>query len=143
MEGDRVRFAAATTRSAKIVAMLKKKVLLTVAALLVLSGLSTASDDISIVTFVVLKDYNGKPVRNASIVLHPVDKKGKQKNSGQQLKTDSQGRTEYPGIPYGKVRIQVIAPNLQTYGADYDINQPEMEIVIKLKRPQEQHSIYK
>jgi hypothetical protein len=123
--------------------MLKKKILLTFAALLVLSGLSTASDDISIVTFVVLRDYNGKPVRNASIVLHPVDKKGKQKNTGQQLKTDSAGRTEYPGIPYGKVRIQVIAPNLQTYGADYDINQPEMEIVIKLKRPQEQHSIYK
>jgi hypothetical protein len=122
---------------------MSQKLLLACAILCALPATGLAADDVSIVKFVVLKEYNGKGVRNASIVLHPVDKKGKQKNSGQQLKTDNEGRTEYPGIPYGKVRVQVIAPNLQTYGADYDINQPEMEIVIKLKRPQEQHSIYK
>ena len=122
---------------------MSQKLLLACAILCAFPAAGLAADDVSIVKFVVLKEYNGKGVRNASIVLHPVDKKGKQKSSGQQLKTDGEGRTEYPGIPYGKVRVQVIAPNLQTYGADYDINQPEMEIVIKLKRPQEQHSIYK
>ena len=100
-----------------------------------------ADEQASQVTFLVLKEYNGKPVRNASIVLHPVDNKGRQKRSGQQLKTNADGRTEYPGIPYGKVRIQVIAPSFQTFGQDYNIDQPTMEIVIKLKRPQEQHSI--
>jgi 5-hydroxyisourate hydrolase-like protein (transthyretin family) len=122
--------------------MLKK--VLTIAVLaLVCSGAALAGDDeASEVKFLVLKEYNGKPVRNASIVLHPVGKNGKQKRSGQQLKTDAEGRTEYPGIPYGKVRIQVIAPNFQTFGQDYEINRPAMEIVIKLKRPQEQHSIY-
>jgi hypothetical protein len=133
---------AMANAGARIYPMLKK-VLMFVAIALVSSSAAFAGDDeASEVKFLVLKEYNGKPVRNASIVLHPVDKKGKQKRSGQQLKTDAEGRTEYPGIPYGKIRIQVIAPNFQTFGQDYDINQPAMEIVIKLKRPQEQHSIY-
>jgi hypothetical protein len=122
--------------------MLKKFLLLTTLFVAGATAAYAADDQASQVTFVVLKDYNGKPVRNASIVLHPVDKKGRQKRGGQQLKTNAEGRTEYPGIPFGKVRIQVIAPNFQTYGQDYEINQPAMEIVIKLKRPQEQHSIY-
>ena len=122
--------------------MLKKLLLLTTLFVAGAMAAYAADDQASQVTFVVLKDYNGKPVRNASIVLHPVDKKGRQKRGGQQLKTNAEGRTEYPGIPYGKVRIQVIAPNFQTYGQDYEINQPAMEIVIKLKLPQEQHSIY-
>jgi hypothetical protein len=93
--------------------------------------------------FVVLKDYNGNPVRNASIILHEVDARGRQGQGGLQLKTDNDGRASYAGIPYGKLRIQVIAPGFQTYGQDHDINQPEHEFIIKLKRPQEQHSIYK
>ena len=93
--------------------------------------------------FTVLKSASGKPVRNASIVLHPVDKKGKQEKGGLQLKTDAEGRTGIEGIPYGKLRIQVLSPGYQTFGGDYDIDQPLEEIVIKLERPQEQYSIYK
>jgi len=94
-------------------------------------------------SFVVLKDYNGKPIRNASVVLHPVNEEGRQERGGVQLKTDNEGRTRYDAVPYGKLRIQVIARGFQTHGDDYEINQPQQEIVIKLKRPQEQHSIYK
>lgn len=115
-------------------------VLLTVGLLL---GCSAAADEpLSVVNFLVLKDFNGKPVKNASVVLHPVDKKGKQKHTGAQLKTDSEGKASYPGIPYGKVRVQVIASGYQTFGHDYDINQGTHNIEIKLKRPQEQFSIY-
>jgi protocatechuate 3,4-dioxygenase beta subunit len=92
---------------------------------------------------VVLKDYNGKPVRNATVILHQVDSRGRQGHGGLQLKTDNEGKAFYTGIPYGKLRIQVIAPGFQTYGEDHDINQPEREFLIKLKRPQEQYSIYK
>lgn len=94
-------------------------------------------------SFVVLKDDNGKPVRNASVILHQVNARGRQGQGGLQLKTDNEGKASYAGIPYGKLRIQVIAPGFQTYGEDHDINQPEHEFVIKLKRPQEQHTIYK
>src|SRR5436190_1267685 len=74
-------------------------------------------DKVSIVNFTVIRDYNGKPVRNASVVLHSVDDKGKQQKGGAELKTDAEGKTSYPGLPYGRVRVQVIAPNLQTFGS--------------------------
>jgi Carboxypeptidase regulatory-like domain len=115
------------------------------AALLIL-GLAAAGDkpqQASNLSFVVLKDDNGKPVRNASVILHQVDGRGRQGQGGLQLKTDNEGKASYAGIPYGKLRIQVVAPGFQTYGEDHDINQPESEFVIKLKRPQEQHTIYK
>ncbi len=93
--------------------------------------------------FTILRDSNGTPVRNASVVLHQVDDKGQQAKGGVQLKTDAEGRTSYPSVPYGKLRVQVIAPGFQTYGEDYDITEPSHEFTIKLKRPQEQYSIYK
>src|SRR5690242_15036037 len=71
------------------------------------------------------------------------ESKGRQKQWGQQLKTNAEGKTQHPAVEYGKVRIQVIAPGYQTYGEDYEIDQETMDIVIKLKLPQEQHSIYK
>lgn len=99
---------------------------------------SMASD----VKIAVVKDVNGKPVRNATVVLHPVNEDGKQDSGGINLKTDSEGNTGYQGLPYGKLRIQVIARGFQTYGEDFDINQPQQEIIIKLKPPAGQYSIY-
>jgi hypothetical protein len=115
-------------------------------AALLLLGLAAAADkpqQTANLRFVVLKNYNGQPVRNASVILHQVDARGRQGQGGLQLKTDSEGRASYDGIPYGKLRVQVIAHGFQTYGEDHDINQSEHEFVIKLKRPQEQYSIYK
>src|SRR5882724_12214712 len=94
------------------------------------------------IAFVVLRDYNGKPVKNASVIMHPVRKDGKQKNSGLQLKTNTDGKTSFDGIPYGPLRIQVLAQGFQTFGEDYVVDKPEMEITIKLKRPQGQYSVY-
>jgi Carboxypeptidase regulatory-like domain len=102
-----------------------------------------AADQASNLKVTVLKDENGKPVRNASVILHPVGKDGKQSHGGKQLKTNGDGIASLDGIPYGKLRVQVIASGMQTFGDDYDINQDQQEIVIKLKKPQEQYSIYK
>jgi hypothetical protein len=96
----------------------------------------------SSLSFVVLKDDNGNPIRNAAIVLHPVGEHGKQSKGGFELKTDSEGKTHFDGVPYGRLRIQVIAPGFQTFGNDYTINQAEQEITVRLKRPQDQYSIY-
>jgi hypothetical protein len=92
--------------------------------------------------FAVVKDDNGKPVRNASIILHPVNKDGSQSRGGYQLKTNGEGEIEDEGVPYGKLRIQVIAAGFQTFGQDYDVNQPTMNIDIRLKRPTGQLTIY-
>lgn len=109
-----------------------------------LSVRAAAQDDeqYAAIAFVVLRDYNGKPVKNASVIMHPVKKDGKQKNSGLQLKTNTEGKTSFDGVPYGALRVQVLAQGFQTFGEDYDVNKPEMEITIKLKRPQGQYSIY-
>ncbi len=92
--------------------------------------------------FVVLKEDSGKPVRNASVVMHQVDSKDKQQRGGLELKTDADGKCGMDGIPYGKLRVQVLAPGFQTFGDDYDVNQSTMEITVKLKRPAGQYSIY-
>ncbi len=92
--------------------------------------------------FTVLKDDNGKPVRNASVILHPVGKDGSQSKGGYQLKTDAEGKSESEGVPYGKLRVQVIAHGFQTFGQDYEITQPTVDIDIRLKRPTGQFTIY-
>jgi hypothetical protein len=110
----------------------------------IMSGLPAWSqeDPTSKVSFLIVRDSNGKPIRAASVVLHPVTRKGKQQRGGFELKTDNDGKTEFEGVPYGKMRIQVLAPGFQTYGDDYDINKPEMDVVVKLKRPADQYSVY-
>ena len=130
-----------------------KKSVSIVGALLILLGLglvgSAAAQDLddyngpmSNLRFVVVKDANGKPVRNAAVVLHPVSKTGKQAKGGLELKTDNEGRTNIDGIPYGPLRVQVLAPGFQTFGEDYEIGKPELEITVKLKRPRGQYSLY-
>jgi len=128
---------------------MRKSVSIVTAAVIVLGlglvGLAGAQDDegpMSDLRFLVVRDYNGKPVRNAAVVLHPVGKKGKQAHGGLELKTDNEGRTNIDGIPYGPLRVQVLAPGFQTFGEDYEINKPELEITVKLKRPGSQYSVY-
>src|SRR5215467_6660676 len=101
-----------------------------------------AAEPAALLKFVVLKDYNGKPIRNAGVVMHPVNEKGKQSRGGLELKTDADGRAEFDGVPYGMLRIQVLAHGFQTYGEDFDIQKPKTEITVKLKRPSGQFSIY-
>jgi hypothetical protein len=128
-------------------AMRKSWWVVTFAVLLIAVGLGWAQDDedegpLSNLSFVVLKDYNGKPVRNAAVVLHPVKKNGDQTKGGMELKTDDDGRTHIDGIPYGPLRIQVLVPGFQTFGEDYKIDKPELEITVRLKKPKGQYSTY-
>ena len=128
---------------------MKRNVSMVMAVMTVLAsgmiGSARAQDDegpMSRLRFVVVRDSDGKPVRNAEVVLHPVKRKGKQAKGEMELKTDAEGRTNIDGVPYGPLRVQVLAPHFQTFGEDYEINQAEMEITVKLKRPGGQYSIY-
>ena len=128
---------------------MKRNVSMVMAVMIVLAsgkiGSARAQDDegpMSTLRFVVVRDSDGKPVRNAEVVLHPVKRKGKQAKGEMELKTDAEGRTNIDGIPYGPLRVQVLAPHFQTFGEDYEINKAEMEITVKLKRPGGQYSIY-
>src|SRR2546427_6415081 len=112
------------------------------ATMILLVAAASAQDDTAALKFLVIRDYNGKPVRNASVVMHPVEKNGKQSRGGLQIKTDPDGKANFDGVPYGKLRVQVLAQGFQTFGDDYDVNKPEMEITIRMKRPSGQYSIY-
>src|ERR1700685_524608 len=99
-------------------------------------------EPVSQLSFLVLRDASGKPVRNAAVVMHIVGKHDKAERGGVELKTDADGKASFEGIPYGKLRVQVLATGFQTFGADYEVNQATVEITIKLKRPEGQYSIY-
>jgi len=127
---------------------MKTGVRVTAIFLLIIGVAATAAagkkkvEPLATVNFVVVRDENGKPIRNAAVVLHPVNERGKQERGGFELKTDADGKTSYDGVPYGKLRIQVLASGFQTYGDDVDINQRDLDVTIKMKRPAEQYSIY-
>lgn len=109
------------------------------------SALAQQDDNqkLSTINISVVRENGGKPVKNAEVVLHLLDKHGNQKQAGLELKTHEDGKAGTSGVPYGKVRIQVIAQGFRTWGNDFEVAQPNMEITIKLQKPKEQFSIYK
>ena len=115
--------------------------------LLALAGVAPAQrdkveDPTAVLNFLVIKDDNGKPVRSAAVIMHPVSAGGKQSRGGLELKTDADGKASFDGIPYGKLRVQILASGFQTFGEDYDVDRAKLSFTIKLKRPQGQYSIY-
>ena len=114
--------------------------------ILVLAGAATAQQDeegpVATLTFLVIKEDNGKPIRNAAVIMHPVSNDGKQSRGGLELKTNNDGRTSFDDVPYGRLRVQVLASGFQTFGEDYDVDKAKLDLTIKLKRPQGQYSIY-
>lgn len=95
------------------------------------------------VNLLVVRAANGKPVKNAEVVLHTLDKDGNEKQDGLELKTHEDGKTWTDGVPYGKVRIQVIARGFRTWGNDFDVSKPSIDVTVKLQKPRAQFSIYK
>jgi len=93
------------------------------------------------VTVTVLKNYNGKPLADASVVFHPL-RNGKDAG-GMELKTNEDGKVTLDMIPVGDtLRLQVLATGFQTYGHDFDLPTESRDIEVKLNRPQKQYSIY-
>ena len=93
----------------------------------------------STIEVTVLKDFNGKPIENASVIFHTLNETG-----NMELKSDEDGRAKIDVLPIGDtMRLQIIAKGYQTYGADYKIDSDQMAIEIRMKRPGEQYSIYK
>jgi hypothetical protein len=122
----------------------------TLACLLLISvllGAAAAQKDkdtepTAVLNFLILKEDNGKPVRSAAVIMHTVSTHGHQSRGGLELKTDADGKTTFDGVPYGKLRVQVLASGFQTFGEDYDVDKAKIDFIIKLKRPQGQYSIY-
>ena len=64
--------------------MKKALVAMAVVGLSIVAGARREKDTgpVAVLSFVVVKDYNGKPVRNAGVVVHTVGKHDKQDRGG-------------------------------------------------------------
>lgn len=97
---------------------------------------------VSNITVTVVKAFDGKPLENASVVFHPLDKKGRDEG-GMELKTDENGKANLDLIPINStLLLQVLAPGYQTFGNIYEIKKAKREITVKLRLPAQQYSIY-
>lgn len=90
----------------------------------------------------VVRDSTGKPIENAAVIFHPM--KGERDKGNMELKTNEDGKAIIDVLPIGDVvRLQIIAKGFQTFGDDYQVDNAQMVIDIRMKRPGEQYSIYK
>jgi len=94
------------------------------------------------VEITVLRATTGKPVENAAVIFHPlVDGHD---NGNMELKTNEDGKATIDLLTTGSnVRVQIIADGFQTWGEDYKVDKDNVAILVKLKRPVGQYSIYK
>lgn len=96
---------------------------------------------------IVVTNQNGKPVDNASVIVkfvqgRSVTKFGAKVREEWDLKTNQEGVAKTPSIPQGKILIQIIASNYQTFGQTFNVEQEEKTIEIKLNPPQPQYTAH-
>ena len=96
---------------------------------------------------IVVTNENGKPIDNASVVVKFVAGRSKSKFGAKvhtewDMRTSQEGIAKLPAIPQGKILIQVIAKNYQTFGQTIDVDEDERTVEIKLKPPQPQYSAH-
>jgi hypothetical protein len=96
---------------------------------------------------IVVTNQNGKPIDNASVIIkfvqgRSVTKFGAKIRKEWDLKTNQEGVAKIPSIPQGKILVQVIAKNYQTFGETFDVAEQERTIDIKLNPPQPQFTAH-
>jgi hypothetical protein len=117
-----------------------------VLSLFCLFTLPALADDAMTRLRIEVRTHSDKPIERASVIVRFVEgrsvaKLGKKIVKNWELRTNQEGVAKVPlAMPQGKIQIQVIAKNYQTFGEIYDVNEDEKTIVIKLNAPQPQHS---
>ena len=85
----------------------------------------------------------GKPVGNAEVIVKFFRRSAilkPRRRKTWELRTTQEGTVSTPDIPQGKILIQIIAKNYQTFGQTFDIDEDEKTVEIQLKPPQPQYS---
>ena len=114
---------------------------------LVLAALSLTADDNLTRLQIVVTSESGKPVDRADVVVKFVQGRSKVKFGAKirkswEMRTSQEGIAKVPSLPQGKILIQVIAKNYQTFGETFDVQEEERTIEVKLKPPQAQYSAH-
>jgi hypothetical protein len=96
---------------------------------------------------IVVKNDSGKPVDRANVVVkfaggRSIAKLGRKVRTSWEVHTTQEGEVEVPEIPKGKILVQVIAKNFQTFGQTFDVDEDERTIEIALSPPQKQYTAH-
>lgn len=94
---------------------------------------------------IVVTNVYGTPVGNASVIVKFIQgraKTGKLIRTSWEMRTNQEGTVKIPSVPQGKIQVQVIAKNYQTFGQNFDIDEDEKTIDVKLNPPQPQYSAH-
>jgi len=94
-----------------------------------------------------VKSPSGKPVEYASVIVKFVKgrsaaKLGKKIRKEWELRTNQEGYVKIPPIPQGTILVQIIAKDYQTFGQNFDVDEEEKTLDIKLNPPQPQYSAH-
>ncbi len=96
---------------------------------------------------VLVLSPGGRPLDQASVIVTFVQGRApaklyKKEYTHWELKTNQQGIAKIPPIPQGKIKVQVIASNYQTFGDFFQVDEAEKTITIQLNDPQKQYSAH-
>ena len=96
---------------------------------------------------VLVLSPGGRPLDQASVIITFVEGREPMKLYKKhvlhwELKTNQQGIAKIPPIPQGKIKIQVIASNYQTFGDVFLVDEAEKTVTIQLNDPQKQYSAH-
>jgi hypothetical protein len=96
---------------------------------------------------VEVTDEKGRPVNRAAVIVRfiegrSVKRLGRKKKVQWEMKTDQQGIADMPALPQGKILVQVIAKNYQTYGDYVEVYEEERTVQVELNPPQPQYSAH-
>ena len=118
-----------------------RALILSIALLVPLLGADMTTLTISV------KTPGGKPVEGASVIVkfvkgHSITKLGKKIRTEWELRSNQDGLAKIPPIPQGTILIQIIAKGYQTFGQNFDVDEEEKTLDIKLNPPQPQYSAH-
>ena len=104
-----------------------------------------ADDTNNTVLNIHVTSQSGKPIGNASVVVRFVEGKIVKLNRAHkewELRTSEEGTAKTPPMPKGKILVQVIAKNYQTFGQTFDVQEDQKTIDVVLNPPQKQYSAH-
>jgi hypothetical protein len=117
-------------------------------AALLFCALATGATNIPMTKLnIQVTTLGGRPIDRADIVVRFVKgrsyfKLGKKIRTTWEMRTNQEGIAKVPEFPQGTILVQVIAKGYQTFGKNFDVDEAEKTLEIKLNPPQEQYSAH-
>jgi hypothetical protein len=113
---------------------------------LALCSLPVLADSDMTLLRIEVKTLGGKPIERASVIVRFVGgrsaaKLGRKVRTSWETRSNQDGVAKIPQIPKGKIQVQVNAKGYQTFGQDFQVEEDERTLEIKMNPPQPQYSV--